>query len=467
MPSAHSHDTFFDEGVVKMTVKRRRRDGFDALPPDLHIPLPGKLRQRNMKKRQIKMNMRIPPMLRPQTLRRALKPRNLTRLNPIVPFKPLLVRAQAVRVEEVDGDGGVGGGGGREHFDVVVAHALHFFRAGVGEGVGEGLEEAHLLLAGEVEGAFVVVVAEDGCVGDFALDEGFEEFEEGRLRVGGAGAFDLVAGEDDEGGGFVVEDAFEEAEGAWVGFAVDAGLVVDADCVSASTDAGGEVGVGDLEDLEATVFAHARVDFFLRAGLGLAVSHRQSSILRTGVELDGRAGEFPAVAWIHRVRSEQHIHRRDRLLRIRIVPFVTPQHPNSPRPTLPLLALVPPLIARIRPPHLHAHDHLLLHAQLLLLPPLHMQPGAVQPAGVQVQVLLDARPLVRIPSAGGEGVGGAAEGQAEVGDDEAGVVGGEVRVQGVGQHFVARVGQEEEGEDEEDEGGDLAEGPGLIGCVSW
>lgn len=66
-------------------------------------------------------------------------------------------------------------------------------------------------------------------------------------------------------------------------------------------------------------------------------------------------------------------------------------------------------------------------------------------------------PLGRVEAAGGEGVGAGAEGDGDVGDDAAGVVGGEVRVQRGGQDLVARVGDEDEDEEEEEEGGDLAE----------
>lgn len=63
-----------------------------------------------------------------------------------------------------------------EHFDVVVADAVDVGWAALGEGEGEGLVELHLRLARE--DAFVVVVTEDGGVGNLALDESVYDLEE-------------------------------------------------------------------------------------------------------------------------------------------------------------------------------------------------------------------------------------------------------------------------------------------------
>ena len=53
----------------------------------------------------------------------------------------------------------------------------------------------HECFAGER--AFVVMVAEYGCVGYFVFDEEMGEFENGGLSVWGCFAIDLVAGKDD------------------------------------------------------------------------------------------------------------------------------------------------------------------------------------------------------------------------------------------------------------------------------
>lgn len=64
-----------------------------------------------------------------------------------------------------------------EDADVVVSHAWDCVWTWLGEGVREGLLEVCRGLAGD--GAFVVVVAVDGCVGDFFGGEEGGVFEDG------------------------------------------------------------------------------------------------------------------------------------------------------------------------------------------------------------------------------------------------------------------------------------------------
>ena len=56
-------------------------------------------------------------------------------------------------------------------------------------------------------------------------------------------------------------------------------------------------------------------------------------------------------------------------------------------------------------------------------------------------------PYLRVETAGGERVDGGAVGEADVGDDAAGVVEGGVGVDGFGEDAVAGVGDEKEDED--------------------
>lgn len=91
-----------------------------------------------------------------------------------------------------------------------------------------------------------------------------------------------------------------------------------------------------------------------------------------------------------------------------------------------------------------------------------MHPRAAQPAGLEIQILLHAVPFGRVEAAFGERVGAGAEGDGDVGDDAAGMVGRvEVGVEGCGEDLVARVGEEDEAEQEEEEEGCLREGAGL------
>ena len=80
---------------------------------------------------------------------------------------------------------------------------------------------------------------------------------------------------------------------------------------------------------------------------------------------------------------------------------------------------------------------------------------------MEVKILFDTVPFLRVEAAGGERVCGGAERDGDVGDDAAGMMRGQVRVQGVGQDAVARVGEEDEDEDEGDEGAHLGQRSGL------
>ena len=59
----------------------------------------------------------------------------------------------------------------------VVSDAIYRVGTGLADGVGQGIVEIHLRVAGE--SAFVVVVAEDGCVWYLALCEGVDYLEQG------------------------------------------------------------------------------------------------------------------------------------------------------------------------------------------------------------------------------------------------------------------------------------------------
>lgn len=176
-----------DESVVEMRVKPRGRDAFAPLADEVSGFLVVRrrvavFREGNMDESHIEMNLSV-VLVRGailEFLRFGSEPVDLFWLEPVVAAEVALVGGVRVRVEEVEGQGGVlGVVRGREDVDVVVADAFDGVRAGLGEGVGEGFDEGHLGGAGE--DAFVVVVAEDGGVGDVARDEEVGVFEDGLM----------------------------------------------------------------------------------------------------------------------------------------------------------------------------------------------------------------------------------------------------------------------------------------------
>lgn len=60
-----------------------------------------------------------------------------------------------------------------------------------------------------------------------------------------------------------------------------------------------------------------------------------------------------------------------------------------------------------------------------------MDPCALEPAIVEVEILLYPRPLTSIPSTGTERIRSAAEGDTDIGDDISSMMRREVRVDGV------------------------------------
>lgn len=78
-----------------------------------------------------------------ELLRRGVEPVELGFLEPVVAAELALVGAVAVRVEEIEGHGAVGGGAAGEDLEVVVSYAVDVGGAGFRDGKGEGLSELH------------------------------------------------------------------------------------------------------------------------------------------------------------------------------------------------------------------------------------------------------------------------------------------------------------------------------------
>ncbi len=72
-----------------------------------------------------------------------MEPVDLGLFEPVIAAILALIGAVAVRVEQVNCHGAVGGGAACEDFEVVVSYAFDVGGAGFGEGEGEGLGELH------------------------------------------------------------------------------------------------------------------------------------------------------------------------------------------------------------------------------------------------------------------------------------------------------------------------------------
>lgn len=145
--------------------------GCDALFPFSHaglVPI-GVFYQGDMYKGNIHVSMGVSIVVLLQVRMGLFKPVNLIGLDPVVAREMTLIGGVRMRVEEVDCQGGVVVVATGQDFDVVVADAVDVCGAGLREGVREGFHESHLGFSRH--GLFVVVVAKDGGVGYFALDE--------------------------------------------------------------------------------------------------------------------------------------------------------------------------------------------------------------------------------------------------------------------------------------------------------
>lgn len=116
-------------------------------------------------------------MLRLEAGSSALEPADLTGLYPVVAREVALIGAVGVGIQEVDGEGGVVRCASGQNFHIVIPYAINVVGASHRERVGKSLHESHLSLAGH--GFFIVMVAKDGSIGNLALDEERDNFENG------------------------------------------------------------------------------------------------------------------------------------------------------------------------------------------------------------------------------------------------------------------------------------------------
>lgn len=112
---------------------------------------------------------------------RLLEPLHLVGLDPVVAGEVALIWRVSVGIEEVDGERRMVGGSTGEDLDVVVADTVDIGRASRGHGVRKCLHERHLGFTGH--GFLVIMVAEDGSIGDLAINENLGDLEDGLKHV--------------------------------------------------------------------------------------------------------------------------------------------------------------------------------------------------------------------------------------------------------------------------------------------
>lgn len=400
VPATDRQHAFLHQGLLEPAVEPRRgrrfREDTAAWDDSVFLPVLG---QGDVDEGHVHVNMLVARVAGavPQALRRGLEPIDLRLLEPVVAAELALVRAVAVGVEEVERQGRVGGcapGSVGEDLDVVVPHSFNGGRSGKGEGVWQVLGQFHQSLT--TQGAFVVVVPEDGCKRDGAFDEHLGELEHGGLGVGRCLAVDLVAGEDDEVGLFAVEDGTEEFEGADVGIASPA-IVAGGFRVAADAEAGGEMEVCNLHDLEPAVFADSW-DRPLDGDGGPAANGQAGFLIIAWIGKKNRlVKDLPSRSRLDSVSAEQDIDRGDCFGRIGCMALCTALDPDASRARFPSVCTTAFLRrGRIEATNFHVENHAVRLDQLGLSLALNVNVGMVEPAFVQVQVLLDAVPFGRI-----------------------------------------------------------------------
>lgn len=282
-----------------------------------------------------------------------------------------------------------------------------------------------------------------------------EALETYALCVGRRVAVDLVSAQDDEIRLLLVEQTPDKLQRPGVGVAFPA-IVPRGLWIATLPDARAQMQIRHLHDLELALLTNPR-HWLLDPRVG-APSDRQSRLLALGRRHQQQRWvlDLPAGPRLDRVRSKEDVDGGDGPLRVARAPPERPLQPYPRGPGLPpLVALA--ILARdgVEPTDADVDDYLVLWQQLFVFLALHVHVRAGYPGFVQVEILLDAMPAAgRGLAAGEEGEGGASR-NADVGDDEAGVVGGEVVVDRGREDSVAVVEEEDEDERHDGQGGEL------------
>jgi hypothetical protein len=172
-----------------------------------------------------------------------------------------------------------------------------------------------------------------------------------------------------------------------------------------------------------------------------------SAVQQNGAGFD----ELPAHPRLDCIGAEQNVDGGDGLLGVAGVTFRRALYPDTGGARLPLLARLSLFAhSRVELPNAHVDNDLVFIRELFLSLALNVHICSGQVCRVQVEVLLDAMPLLLVELAAGQGIERGACLDGDVGDDEAFIVEWQVAVDRLRQHTVAVV---EEEYDEEDEKG--------------
>lgn len=287
-----------------------------------------------------------------------------------------------------------------------------------------------------------------------------------RWRVGGCAAIDLIAAQHHKVGLLLVQHLVDEIEGSWIRLAFPAGVHVGYR-ISTLAHAVAQMQVSNLQNLEPSVVRDARLGLL---GLGDAspvdreVNAEKSA---SRVEQQGRPHYGPARSRIDGVVAKEHVDICDNVLGVARLLLLGPFDPQAAGPRFPssnIVGLV--LDTGVQAADSHVHDNAVVGRQVLLMLAIDVEVGARGPSPAEVELLVDAMPHGWVEVAGGKEVDAGAGNEGDVGDDEAGMVGGHVAVDGIGQDSVVAVEEQDDEQGEGQGGAELRKSANLMESAS-
>lgn len=174
--------------------------------------------------------------------------------------------------------------------------------------------------------------------------------------------------------------------------------------------------------------------------------------------------DLPLLPRLDGIRPKENIDRGDGVVGVAGPTLIGSLEPDAGRPRLPsFLAFTLGGSHGILSGHADIQDDLILWEKFDLLLPLHVDEGVGDPSTVQVEVFLDAMPELGVELATREEGERGAGGHGDVGDDQTGVMEGQVVMDRLRQNAETIVEDEDEEDGDDDEHRQLRAGANLEG----